>query len=207
MTQERRISRVRYTFYVFIICCSTVICYLGFFRGMRFFAVPSDSMIPTLYRGDYLLTLNAPEYQRGDLVVLKDPARDGGNLVKRIIGVGGDMVAIQAGALFINGKYASEPYTKEPMVYEVFPPVTVPQGRVFVLGDNRNDSEDSSYWANAKEDPGISPELRADPTVSVDDIIGKVRYIYLPVSRWGPVASYPLSATLAERRASQNAAP
>ena len=65
MNQERRISRARYTFYIVIICCSVVICYLGFVRGMRFFAVPSDSMEPTLYRGDYLLTLNAGEYQRG----------------------------------------------------------------------------------------------------------------------------------------------
>ncbi|HNV22567.1 MAG TPA: signal peptidase I [Candidatus Hydrogenedentes bacterium] len=198
MNQERRISRARYTFYIVIICCSVVICYLGFVRGMRFFAVPSDSMEPTLYRGDYLLTLNAGEYQRGEIVVMRDPVVDGGNLVKRIIGVGGDTVAIQAGALFINGKYASEPYIKEPMVYEVFPPVMVPEGRVFVLGDNRNDSEDSSYWANAKGNPDIPAELRADPTVSVADIIGRVRYIYLPWSRRGPVPAFPLSAMLVE---------
>ncbi len=198
MNQERRISRVRYTFYIIIICCSVVICYLGFVRGMRFFAVPSDSMDPTLHRGDYLLTLNAGEYQRGDIVVMRDPVVDRGNLVKRIIGVGGDTIAIQAGALFVNGKYASEPYIKEPMVYEVFPPVTVPEGRVFVLGDNRNDSEDSSYWANAKGNPDIPAELRADPTVSVKDIIGRVRYIYLPWSRRGPVPAFPLSAMLVE---------
>jgi len=198
MNQERRISRARYTFYIVIICCSVVICYLGFVRGMRFFAVPSDSMEPTLYRGDYLLTLNAGEYQRGEIVVMRDPVVDGGNLVKRIIGVGGDTVAIQAGALFINGKYASEPYIKEPMVYEVFPPVMVPEGRVFVLGDNRNDSEDSSYWANAKGNPDIPAELRADPTASVADIIGRVRYIYLPWSRRGPVPAFPLSAMLVE---------
>ena len=198
MNQERRISRARYTFYIVIICCSVVICYLGFVRGMRFFAVPSDSMEPTLYRGDYLLTLNAGEYQRGEIVVMRDPVVDRGNLVKRIIGVGGDTVAIQAGALFINGKYASEPYIKEPMVYEVFPPVMVPEGRVFVLGDNRNDSEDSSYWANAKGNPDIPAELRADPTVSVADIIGRVRYIYLPWSRRGQVPAFPLSAMLVE---------
>lgn len=77
MNQERRISRARYTFYIVIICCSVVICYLGFVRGMRFFAVPSDSMEPTLYRGDYLLTLNAGEYQRGEIVVMRDPVVDG----------------------------------------------------------------------------------------------------------------------------------
>lgn len=198
MSPEKRISRLRYTFYIFIICCSVVICYLGFVRGMRFFAVPSHSMEPTLYEGDYLLTLNATEYQRGDIVVLEDPTDEGGNLVKRVVGIGGDTVAVQAGALFINGKYASEPYILEPMVYEVFPPIEVPDGHVFVLGDNRNDSEDSSYWASAGEDPDIPPELRADPTVPVEDIIGKVRYIYLPGSRRGPVQAFPLSAMLME---------
>ena len=198
MSQKQRISRARYTFYIIVICCSIVICYLGFVRGMRFFAVPSDSMEPTLHRGDFLFTLNAGDYQRGDIVVMRDPVVKGGNLVKRLIGVEGDSVAIQAGALFINGKYASEPYIKEPMVYEVFPPVTVPPGRIFVLGDNRNDSEDSSYWANAREDAEIPEALRADPTVSVKDIIGRVRYIYLPWSRRGPVTAFPLSAMLVE---------
>jgi len=197
MSPERHISRLRYTFYIIIICCSVVICYLGFVRGMRFFAVPSQSMEPTLRRGDYLLTLNADEYRRGDIVVLKDPTIQGGNLVKRIVGVGGDTIAIQAGALFINGKYASEPYIREPMVYEIFPPITVGEGRIFVLGDNRNDSEDSSYWAIIRDDPHIPEELRADPTVSVDDIIGRVRYIYLPGSRRGPVAGFPLGDLLA----------
>lgn len=198
MSPEKRMSPLRYTFYIIIICCSVVICYLGFVRGMRFFAVPSESMEPTLNRGDYLVTLNAAEYTRGDIVVFADPIRDGGNLVKRIVGIGGDTVAIQAGALFINGQYASEPYILEPMVYEVFPPVEVPDGHVFVLGDNRNDSEDSSYWATLGEDPGIPPGLRANPTVSVDSIIGRVRYIYLPWSRRGPVQSFPLSTMLAE---------
>jgi signal peptidase I len=155
-------------------------------------------MEPTLYGGDYLLTLNAKEYRRGDVVVLEDPMSEGGNLVKRIIGVGGDTITIQAGALFINGKYASEPYIKAPMIYEVFPPVRVPEGRVFVLGDNRNDSEDSSYWVNVKDDPEVPPELQANPTVSVDDIIGRVRYIYLPWSRRGPVTAFPLSEMLVE---------
>lgn len=198
MNEQRQISRVRYTFYIFIICCSVVICYLGFVRGMRFFAVPSDSMEPTLYRGDYLLTLSESEYHRGDIVVLKDPT-EAGNLVKRIVGVGGDRVSIQAGALFINNQYASEPYIKEPMVYEVFPPVVVPAGHIFVLGDNRNDSQDSSYWAIAKDNPSVPDALRVDPTIPVEDIIGKVRYIYLPGSRRGPVRSFPLSAMFVEQ--------
>ncbi len=196
MSPERRISRLRYTFYIIIICSSVVICYLGFVRGMRFFAVPSASMEPTLRRGDYLVTLNAEEYRRGDVVVLRDPTIEGGNLVKRIVGVGGDVVAIQAGALFLNGKYASEPYILEPMVYELFPPITVPEDNVFVLGDNRNDSEDSSYWAIVRSDPEIPAELKADPTIPASDIIGRVRYIYLPGSRRGPVAAFPLDDML-----------
>lgn len=152
--------------------------YLFAWREMRFFMVPSSSMEPTLVREDYLLTLNEAKYQRGDIVVIRDPAT-GEYLVKRIAGVPGDQLTVKGGALYIGGQYASEPYIAEPMKYAIEAPVTVPAGQVFLLGDNRNNSDDSHT------------RLQCDP---IDHIVGKVRFIYYPYSRWGPVRSYPLTS-------------
>lgn len=161
----------------FAVLCLGLLCvYLFLWREMRFFTVPSASMEPTLYPGDYLVTLNKTEYKRGDIVVFRDMATSE-NLVKRIAGLPGDTLSVGAGALFINGDYASEPYIKEPMTYTIEKPVKVPEGKIFVLGDNRNESGDSS--TNLE-------------TFPLDSIVGKVRYLYFPYARMGPVASYPL---------------
>ena len=193
---SKEISITRKAMYVIIICFSIVVCYLVFVRGIRFFAVPSESMEPTLIPDDYLATFSESEYERGDIVVFDDPIQPNANMVKRIIGIGGDRISIAAGALFINGDYLSEPYIKEPMIYEVNPPVTVPEGRVFVLGDNRNHSEDSSFWHNADSASDIPEGLRNNPTIPLESITGKVNYIYLPRSRAGALKSFPIDEML-----------
>lgn len=158
---------------VFLLMC----VYFFGYRHVRFFRVPSGSMEPTLRPVDQLVTIAEPSYRRGDIVVLRDPAEAGAYLVKRIVGVGGDSISVQRGALFINGEYASEPYLVQAPFYEIFPPVTVPEDYIFILGDNRNNSEDS-------HDQGESyPESL---------VIGRVIFIYFPYDRWGTVASYPL---------------
>ncbi len=145
---------------------------------MRFFMVPSRSMEPTLYPKDYLVTLTAGTYQRGDVVVVREQSEGKKEyVVKRIVGLGGDEVKVEGGALSLNEEYASEPYVFEPMAYE-FGPVTVAEGEAFLLGDNRNLSEDSHN------------DLRGVP---LDAVVGKVRWIYSPYSRFGPVHSYPLT--------------
>lgn len=151
-------------------------------RNIHFFLVPSESMVPTLLKRDYIITLNEAVYTRGDIVVLKDPESEGDFLVKRIVGGHGDTLSLLNGALYVNGKYASEPYIKEP-IQEDMAPVEVPEGQFFVLGDNRNDSDDSLTWGHG---------------VPAQDIIGRVRYIYSPISRMGPVRSYPLTNTAGE---------
>ena len=173
-----QVSQTRFVMSLLVALGITVGSLYAFgFRNMRFFLVPSTSMEPTLYPSDYLVTLNAPTYRRGDIVVLRDPKDPDSYLVKRIVGIPGDTIAIAAGALFINGKYASEPYIQEPMQAEMGP-VKVGEGEYFVLGDNRNQSEDSATWGRG---------------VPAADIVGKVRFIYNPLSRMGPVASYPLA--------------
>jgi signal peptidase I len=111
------------------------------------FAIPSESMEPTLRPGDHVLVeklsyrFGSP--RRGDLVVFRSP--DGGSLaVKRIVGLAGDRVAIEDGVLAIDGRLQREPYVDQKSIDSVyFGPVVVPRGDVFVMGDNRADSHDS----------------------------------------------------------------
>ena len=146
--------------------------------GLRTFHVPSASMQPTLFEGDQIFTIRRNAYFRGDIVVIRDH-EEGGYIVKRIVGVGGDTLKVQGGALYINDKYASEPYLLEEMGYEFPEPgsATVAQGEVFVLGDNRNRSDDSSVDLITK---------------SMEDIVGVVKFIYYPYDRFGTLVSYRL---------------
>lgn len=158
---------------LFLLLC----VYLFGYRHVRFFRVPSGSMEPTLRPVDQFVTIAEKSYRRGDIVVLRDPAEAGAYLVKRIVGVGDDAIGIERGALFINNEYASEPYLVQPPYYQIDPPVKVPEDHIFILGDNRNNSEDS-------HDHGESYPLSL--------VVGRVIFIYFPYERWGAVSSYPL---------------
>lgn len=141
-----------------------------FFSGLHFFLVPSESMVPTLLKSDYLVTTTETTYRRGDIVVLDDPEDPGERIVKRIIAMGGETVAVAGGIVWIDGKPLREPYIEKPPRYHMFP-VTIPDACVFVLGDNRNNSQDSHAWKHHWQ--------------SADRIVGKVRFIYSPLSRFG----------------------
>jgi len=167
-------SRLRSVFfgrqsgYIAFIILSIPVIYLFGFRDLSFFMVPSGSMEPTLLTGDHLITLTSRHYDRGDVVVTEDPEEKGAYIVKRIVAVGGDTITVEGGAVYINGRYVSEPYVKSPPLYYM-PPFKVPEGSVFLLGDNRNNSEDAHAW-----DKKAQPE---------DNIVGRVRYIYFPYNR------------------------
>lgn len=151
--------------------------YFFVFRGVRFFKVPSISMQDTLEVGDYLVTLRESKYHRGDVIVFKSE-KDSDYMVKRIVGVAGDTINVNTGALYINGRFASEPYITEPMAYEFKHPVTLKSGEFFVLGDNRNWSDDS--------------HVDLEPTPK-SNVIGRVVYRYFPFERLGPLRGYPLT--------------
>ena len=174
-------------FYVLIIAAAIPLLYFFLIRGMRFFRVPSNSMEPTILVSDYLLTLEEESYRRGDIVVLDDPMLEGGYLVKRIVGIGGDRIAVLGGAVYLNGQYASEPYRLEPIDYAM-PEYLVPEDEVFLLGDNSNWSVDSHDWA-ASVDEDHDP-VRGGVRKSA--IVGRVRYIYLPFGRRQLVHPFPL---------------
>lgn len=198
----RRLSRARQVFYIVFILFAVVFVYALAVRGVRFFRVPSDSMVPALADGDFIVTVPEQEYRRGDIVVLSDPLTPGGYLVKRVVAVGGDTVEISLGYLSIDERYASEPYIREPVNYAMGP-LTVPEGEVLVLGDNRNESDDASRWL-IDPDSGQAIDATAEQsdlvggthwkrTVAVSTIVGRVVYRYLPAGRIGPIASFPLT--------------
>ena len=162
---------------VLLVLLTLFVAYLGLYRHMRFFRVPSASMEPTLLVSDYLVTMQDSEYFAGDVVVLNDPLEKGAYLVKRIVATGGELVEVAGGACFINGQYISEPYIKDPPNY-TFGPYRVPENCVLVFGDNRNNSDDSHQWAQ--------------PAQPVTAIVGRVRFIYFPYSRWGALPEVPV---------------
>jgi len=112
----------------------------------RAFTVDGPSMLPTLQDGQRLLvdrlTYRFQEPQRGDVVVFRYPANPRQHFIKRIIAVPGDQVLISRGTVYVNGVALEEPYIAGPM-FGSFGPVIVPPDSYFVLGDNRNNSEDS----------------------------------------------------------------
>lgn len=118
--------------------------------------IPSSSMAPTLRPGEHVLaekvTGHLGRWKRGDLVVFTNPD-DGGLALKRLVGMAGDRVEIRDGRLFVNDSRVREPYVDHARVDSVYyGPVTVPDGQVLVLGDNRGDSEDSRQFGTVRLD-------------------------------------------------------
>lgn len=113
---------------------------------VRAFTVDGPSMMPTLQSGERLLvdriTYRLRSPQRGEVVVFRFPSDPRQFYIKRVIGVPGDRIVITHGRVYVNGVILDEPYT-DTSVLGAFGPYTVPQDHLFMLGDNRNNSEDS----------------------------------------------------------------
>jgi signal peptidase I len=144
-------------------------------QRIGFYIVPTTSMEPTLHPNDRIVAVASAGHERGQVVVVRDPENAADYLVKRIVGMPGDRIEVFSQQLMVNGRTVSEPYLNEPIEYQL-PPTQVPDGEVFLLGDNRNESEDSHLWKRG---------------VPVSDIVGVVRYIYSPGERRGTRVGYP----------------
>jgi signal peptidase I len=124
------------------------------------FKIPTGSMEPNLLVGDHLIVnkMRFAPVTRGDVIVFKfpkDPERD---FVKRVIGLPGDKIELHRKKVFVNGRPIDEPYAhfleapsadgppKVDDVREEYGPVNVPADQYFMMGDNRDNSEDSRYW-------------------------------------------------------------
>lgn len=133
--------------------------------------IPSESMLPTLKIGDRLIidkvSFHFSGIKRGDIIVFKAPPASNLDevMIKRVIGLPGDTVAIKNGLVYINGQPLDEPYELEKPDRD-FKTLTVPENSLFVMGDNRNKSFDSRFW-------GMVPE---------ELIIGKAMARFYPLS-------------------------
>jgi signal peptidase I len=128
------------------------------------FQIPSGSMEDTLLVGDFLLAnkfvygahvpftetrlpaLSRPK--RGDIIVFRAPHQDK-DFIKRVVGVGGDTIELRENRLLVNGEEQVEPFVAikgEAPPFADFSPRRVPKGYLFMMGDNRNNSQDSRYW-------------------------------------------------------------
>ncbi len=136
------------------------------------YRVVGHSMEPTLEDNQYLVVskldyrLHKP--QRGDIVVFRDPHDGQRKLIKRIIGLPGEILEIRNGQVFVNSQRLAEPYITEPDHYSL-PPIPIPGDSYYVLGDNRRNSSDSRNW-------GALPNT---------EIVGKAWLSYWPPRLWG----------------------
>lgn len=137
------------------------------------FYIPSGSMEPTLKPGDRIIvnkiTYRFSQPRRGDIMVFKyprDPSRD---FIKRIVGLPGETLEIKDSVVYINNKKIPQPYLPPGLQFGSFGPVNIPEGSYFMMGDNRNNSEDSRVWG----------------TLPRENIVGKAMFIYWPLTRIG----------------------
>ena len=141
-----------------IILLVSFVLVFGFVRPfvVEAFWIPSASMVPTLKYGDRVLVnkfiYRFTEPQRGDIIVFKSVEGDGQDLIKRVVGVPGDEIAVRGGTLFVNGEPQKEPYVNKKYPDRSFyAPTTVPKDHVFAMGDNRANSQDSRVFGPVPE--------------------------------------------------------
>ena len=146
---------------------------------IRLIGVDGHSMVPTLQDGDRLLVLNSmlySDYKYGDIVVLRKEAFLEEPIVKRVIATEGQTVDIDfdAGVVYVDGQALEEDYINEPTCLEEGTefPLTVPEGSIFVMGDNRNRSSDS-------RDSRLG-------TVDTRYVIGKAVFLAFPGANGAP---------------------
>jgi signal peptidase I len=120
-----------------------LIGYIFGIKQVKFLEVISSSMEPTLNVGDRIISIKVDEIKRKDIVALISPEKE--ILVKRVIGLPGEKIKIENGYVYINGEKLEEPYIKEKPEY-LYEEIKIPQDSYFLLGDNRNESEDSTEW-------------------------------------------------------------
>ena len=166
------------------------------------FRIPSESMRDTLLVGDFLF-VNKFEYgpkipfthvrlpgihppRRGDVIVFQFPQDPSKDFIKRCIAVGGETVEIKEKQVFVNGRRIEEPYVRHtdpnirPAGFDFrdnFGPFTVPKGEMFMMGDNRDNSNDSRYWG----------------TLPMDLVKGRAMFLYWS---WDPDRNWPRWARL-----------
>ena len=158
-----------------------VVLFLGINTVSARVRVDGFSMIPTLKDGEFVLVSKVNyrfgNVERGDIIVFHFPLDPNQELIKRVIGLPGDTINVQNGTVSVNGQILTEPYIAAAPAYSGT--WTVPDGQLFVLGDNRNDSSDSHSW-------GFLPH---------EKVVGKAVVIYWPPPLWEVIQHAKIPAT------------
>ncbi len=170
---------------VLITLILAVVIFLGARATLQTYVILQTSMEPNFHEGQRLVVNKAVywfgEPERGSVVIFKSLNERQGEFIKRIIGLPGDTVEVKGGAVYVNGVKLDEPYIKSPPRYTMAE-LEVPEDSYFVLGDNRNQSNDShNGWLLPRE-----------------NIIGKAWLSTWPPDDWGTVPDYPLDEQLAD---------
>ena len=144
---------------------------------MQSYTVVMSSMEPNFHQGDCIMVskvnYRSSGPQRGEVIVFNPPFNSPHPFIKRVIGLPGEIVEVGGGSVFVNGIRLEEEYVSAPPNYTM-PATGVPENQYFVLGDNRNNSNDShTGWV-----------------VPLDNIIGRAWFVYWPPSRWRVVKHY-----------------
>lgn len=175
--------------FIFIIIVAVVIFIVLRQYLFQPFQVEGHSMEPELHNGDQMIMLRQMNLDRFDIVVFPDPRGFGESYVKRVIGLPGDSLAYENDQLIINGQILEEPYleavkanyegqfTEDFNLRDTLGIDVIPEGTVFVLGDNRPNSGDSRQFG----------------LIDIDDIQGETHFIYYPLDRFGFLSNYELT--------------
>jgi len=174
---------------VLITVIIALVIFLLLHATVQSFVVVGSSMEPNSQNGERLVTnklvYKFHEPERGEVIVFHPPNNQRTDYIKRVIATPGDSVEVKNGAVYVNGTKLNEPYIKEPPTYTLTER-KIPENEYFVLGDNRNNSNDShNGW-----------------TVPRQNIIGKAWLVFWPPNEWGLVHHYPLQEQPASSSAS-----
>lgn len=167
---QEKVNWGRFAFDIIETLFLAVVLFVGINAVSARVRVDGFSMRPTLEDGEFVLvnkmSYRFGEFSRGDIIVFHFPVNPAEDLVKRVIGLPGDHVLVQNNQVFVNGQLLNEPYIAQSPLYSG--EWTIADGNLFVLGDNRNNSNDSKDW-------GLLPE---------DKVVGKAILIYWPPPLW-----------------------
>jgi signal peptidase I len=167
---EEKMDWRRFALDVFETLALAAILFLGINAVSARVRVDGFSMLPTLEDGEFVLVSKVNyqfgDVERGDIIVFHYPMDPEQELIKRVIGLPGDTILVQNRNVSVNGQVLSEPYIAAAPAYSG--EWLVPEGHLFVLGDNRNDSSDSHSW-------GYLP---------FEKVVGKAVVIYWPPPFW-----------------------
>ena len=157
----------------------------------RLVNIDGSSMLPTLVNSDEVIITNFfYEPEVGDIVVIPAGKYHDKPIIKRIIALGGQEVYInyETHEVYVDGILLEEDYINSPTISKTNEKelsLTVPEGKAFILGDNRGDSKDSRYFMITDDNGNIPEDIGDAKCIEVDEILGKAQFVVFPFNHFG----------------------